>query len=119
MRPQAEPVGRWDGSAAEDVAGEVSEGHPPTVICSMSCAVREELATAVRARFLTACTVRGEEGPENDPVDHFHRRTGRQAQGIEIASAISTLQICRTGKSERGVPQGGRQSPLRSLFREQ
>ena len=31
MRPQAETrlkAGRWDGSAAEDVAGEVSEGAP-------------------------------------------------------------------------------------------
>ena len=53
-----------------------------------------------------ACTVRGEEGPENDPVDHFHRRTGRQAQGIEIASAISTLRRFRPGG-----PQARQETP--------
>ena len=64
--------------------GEPRGGTPSRTICSMSCAVREELATAVRARFLTACTVRGPNGV-----------------------AVCTLQICRPGAPT------GRQANLR------
>ena len=61
MRPKAEtPQGRWDYVTQRTCRGDHQGGTPLIEICSLSRAVREALAPAVRARYLTACTPRGQ-----------------------------------------------------------
>ena len=45
----------------------------------------------------------GLERPENDPVDHFQRKAGRQALGKQPTSFLQnvlTLQVCRYAKCD-------------------